>query len=131
MLWHRLQIDMSIAINDDFGNLLVKLVDWSFQSLLELLCHKLVSACPFLESFGNQVVCETLVFVILHLHLIVICVEHYRHLYSLNIWIIYLVLANRELFHAKVVSEGLGDLVSADLADVAVEEVQFDHAVVL
>ena len=63
--------------------------------------------------------------------MVVIRVENYRHLNGFDIALIYLVLADWELFDAEVIPEGLGDLIAANLADVAVEKIKFNHAIVL
>ena len=75
LLWCRLQVHVTLPVEHDLCDLLVKLVKWILEALLQFVSDKVRLGGPSLETLGDQVVGETFKLLVGLLHLIVLGVE--------------------------------------------------------
>ena len=99
---HRREVNLAFSIDQNLRYLLVNLVNWEFEPLLQFLCYECAIFGPLLQLLSYQVMGKTLVLSVALFHLVVIGIENYTHLNSLYVFLMDRILANREPLNAEV-----------------------------
>ena len=66
---------MTFSVKHDFSNLLVKLIQWILQTLLQLICYEVRLCGPSLKTLSDKVMSKPFKLLIGFLHLVILSVE--------------------------------------------------------